>query len=109
MHCTKEYFEELLSAASRNLIMEFDSKEAAKLVNKYFQQRKEYMSKTEVAVYLGCSLRQIDYLRENHGLPWFSQGSAVRFSVRDVDNWVEEHKHSGSGSVPCMAYKKKNG
>lgn len=108
MHCTKEYFEELLRSASRNLVMEFTREEAAKLIRQYFPIQ-EYMSKSEVAAYLGCSLRQIDYLRENHGLPWFSQGNAVRFSVRDIQEWIEERKHAGSGSVPCMAYKKKNG
>ena len=101
----KEYFEELLESASRNQIIEFSREEAEELINRYFP-RKEFMSKTEVAVLLGCSLRQIDYLRENHGLPWISQGNRVRFSIYEVRKWIDNHRHAGEGSVPSMAYKR---
>ena len=102
----KEYFEEILASAARNQIVEFSREEAEELIDKYFP-RKEFISKTEVAVLLGCSLRQIDYLRENHGLPWFMLGNRIRFNVRDVRQWILENRRQGSGSVPSMAYKRK--
>lgn len=102
----KEYFEELLASAASNQIIEFSREEAEELIDRYFP-RKEFMSKSEVAVFMGCSPRQIDYLRENHGLPWILQGNRVRFSIYEVRKWLDKHRHTGEGSVPSMAYKRK--
>ncbi len=102
----KEYFEELLKSAANNQLIGLSREQAEELINLYFP-RKEYMSKAEVADFLGCSQRQVDYLRENHDLPWFSQGNKIKFSVQDVRKWVDGHKHQGSGSVPSLSYKRK--
>ena len=39
--------------------------------------------------FLKCSERKIDYLREKEGLPFIRIGSAIRFSIESVNQWVQ--------------------
>ncbi|MBQ9455664.1 MAG: helix-turn-helix domain-containing protein [Thermoguttaceae bacterium] len=48
-------------------------------------------SKKDVAQYLNVSLRQVDVLREKHGLPFRKIGALVRFYPEDVERWVHSH------------------
>ncbi|MCR5162623.1 MAG: helix-turn-helix domain-containing protein [Thermoguttaceae bacterium] len=47
-------------------------------------------SKKEVAQYLNVSLRQVDVLREKHGLPFRKIGGLVRFYPAEVEAWVQQ-------------------
>lgn len=46
-------------------------------------------TKKEVAKYLNVSLRQVDVLREKHGLPFKRIGSLIRFYQEDVEQWAQ--------------------
>ena len=45
-------------------------------------------TKKDLADYLKVSIRQVDVLREKHGLPWIMVGGMVRFRKEDVDEWL---------------------
>ena len=47
-------------------------------------------SKRDVAQYLNDSLRQVDVLREKHGLPFRKIGSLVRFYPAEVQAWAQQ-------------------
>lgn len=80
-------------------------KEAKALIRSYFPP-KSYLTKKEVAEMLNCSIRQVDYLRENYSLPWMRFGDTVRFDANDLQAWIESQKQTGSGSVPSLAKNK---
>lgn len=46
-------------------------------------------SKKDVAQYLNVSLRQVDVLREKHGLPFRKIGSLIRFYPEEVEQWAQ--------------------
>jgi len=45
-------------------------------------------TKKEVADYLKVTVRQIDILRERHGLPFVKIGGVIRFRIEDVEKWL---------------------
>ena len=47
-------------------------------------------SKRDVAQYLNVSLRQVDVLREKHGLPFRRIGNLVRFYPAEVEAWAQQ-------------------
>ena len=47
-------------------------------------------SKRDVAKYLNVSLRQVDVLREKHGLPFRKIGNLVRFYPAEVEAWAQQ-------------------
>lgn len=63
-------------------------------------------TKQEAAEYLGVSVRAVDYLRQNDGLPCLKIGRLVRFPVDKLEKWVNDHTQTGGG-VNCLAPKKK--
>ena len=87
----KDYFEEILASAAKGIIKEFTCDEAEALIDQYFP-RKEYLTKQEAGEFLGCSVRQIDYLRTRYGLPWIQQGNTIKFCIHDLRKWMEEHR-----------------
>lgn len=102
----KSYFEEILASASKGIIREFSREEAEELINRYFP-KKEYLSKQEASEMLGCSVRQIDNLRETQNLPWIQQGCSVKFCIHDLREWMELHRKQGPNSVPSVSYNAK--
>lgn len=54
----------------------------------------ELVSKKAVAAMLDCSVRQIDYLRANEGLPHVLVGSLVKFNPRRIEQWLESREIS---------------
>lgn len=101
----RQYLEEVLASASENKLLNLTRREVEAMVRKYFPAT-DVMTKREVAEFMRCTERQIDRLRENHGFPWFRFGSQTRFSLRDVQRWIEEQKESGPGSVPSLSIRK---
>lgn len=101
----KDYFEEVLASASENKLLNLPRMEAEAMIRKYFPAT-DVMTKREVAEFMRCTERQIDRLRENHGFPWFRFGSQTRFSLCDVQHWIEEQKQCGPGSVPSLSTRK---
>lgn len=49
--------------------------------------RREWMTRTMVADYLGVSLRTVDSWTKDRGLPAHKRGNAVRFDRAEVDDW----------------------
>ena len=47
-------------------------------------------SKREVAKYLNVSLRQVDVLRDKHGLPFRKIDNLVRFYPSEVEAWAQQ-------------------
>ena len=79
-------------------------KETEVLIRKYFPMCR-VIGKKECAQLLGCSIRQVDYLRENYGLPWVRFGKMVKFLREDVEQWIEAQKQTGPGCVPSLSKK----
>lgn len=100
MKVSLQYFEEVLESVSKWEAK--DQKAAQELVKKYLPGTK-LIDKRAAAALLSCSLRQVDYLRENYGLPWIRLGELVKFDRDQVQEWLEGQKYSGAGSVPCLA------
>lgn len=48
------------------------------------------IGKKEVAEMLDCSVRQVDYLRKEDGLPFLQIGVCVKFRPEDIDRWIEK-------------------
>ncbi len=48
------------------------------------------LTKKEIAAYLKVSTRQIDILREKHGLPCVKFAGTVRFRLSDVEAWLNK-------------------
>lgn len=97
-----EHFEEVLESVSRWEAK--DLKIAEKLIQKFFPAKK-LISKREAAALLNCSVRQVDYLRENYGLPWARLGEVIRFDADEIRDWIETQKSTGPGCVPSLAKK----
>ena len=53
------------------------------------------LTKKDVAELLGCSVRQVDILRANGGLPFYRFGSLVRFSRDSVREWMRAQERVG--------------
>lgn len=99
-----EHLEEVLESVSR-----WEAKDlliAKELIQKFFPAKK-LVNKREAATLLNCSTRQVDYLRENYGLPWTRLGEVIRFDVDDLQAWLEAQKNIGPGCVPSLAKKGK--
>ena len=67
----------------------------------------EVLDKMGVSKMLGVSIRQVDNLRTEKGLPWMQVGSLVRFSREAVEAWLaqqtqtktqERQQDAGTGS-----------
>ncbi len=54
------------------------------------------IGKKEVAEMLGCSVRQVDNLREKKGLPWLYLGTSVRFRPDAVSDWILKQEQAGN-------------
>lgn len=52
------------------------------------------IDKPSVAKMLGCSVRQVDYLRKE-SLPFIMVGSLVRFDVQQVRKWISRQAVNG--------------
>ena len=52
----------------------------------------ELIDKRGLAKKLGVSIRSIDVLMKDKGLPYFKIGRVVRFKVDEVNKWLEERK-----------------
>ena len=52
------------------------------------------IGKRGVAEILGCSVRQVDYLRKG-SLPFIMVGSLVRFDVQRVQEWISRQAVNG--------------
>lgn len=57
----------------------------------------EYLTIDDVADLLKCSVRTVNYLRTNDGLPCVKLGRLVRFSREAVQAWLEERQKAASG------------
>ena len=55
------------------------------------------IGKRGVAEILGCSVRQVDYLRKR-SLPYIMVGSLVRFDVQQVRKWISRQAVNGGES-----------
>lgn len=55
------------------------------------------LTKKEVADLLKCSVRTVDSLRTNDGLPCVKLGRLVRFSKEQVEAWLAEKQKSSCG------------
>ena len=53
------------------------------------------LNKKDVAELLGCSVRQVDILRANGGLPFYRFGNLVRFSRESVQGWMKAQERVG--------------
>lgn len=53
------------------------------------------LTKRDVAGLLGCSVRQVDILRANGGLPFYRFGNLVRFSRESVLEWMKAQERVG--------------
>ena len=91
--------ETVLESASRWEAKE--RKAAEELIQKFFPVKK-LVNKSAIADVLNCSTRQVDYLRENYGLPWIRLGEVIRFDMDDVLTWLESQKSTGPGCVPSL-------
>ena len=58
------------------------------------------LTRAQVAEKLGFTVRYIDVLRANDGLPWFLVGNKVRFRLEDVLAWLESKRRQGG--VPSL-------
>ena len=103
MNQTISALKEALQSASN--LRGAQMKEAKALIRSYFPP-KSYLTKQEVAEMLNCSIRQVDYLRENYGLPWMCFGETIRFDANDLQAWLESQKQTGPGCVPSLAKNK---
>ena len=102
MQVSVEHLKEVLESVAKWEAQ--DLKTAKRLVRKYFPPE-TLIDKKEAALILCCSLRQVDYLRENYGLPWVRLGATVKFDRAKVQEWLEAQQQTGPGCVPCMAKK----
>ncbi|MDO4857117.1 MAG: excisionase family DNA-binding protein [Thermoguttaceae bacterium] len=100
MQVSVEHLEEVLESVAKWEAQ--DLKTAKKLIRKFFPLER-LIDKKEAAQMLNCSLRQVDYLRENYGLPWIRLGEVVRFDRAKVQEWLEAQKQTGPGCVPSLA------
>lgn len=57
----------------------------------------ESLTRKEVADLLKCSVRSVDSLRKNYGLPCVKLNRLVRFSREAVEAWLEEKQKSAPG------------
>ena len=57
------------------------------------------LTKKEVAKKLRVSVRTIDNLRKNHGLPCVIMGGLIRFIEEEIDAWLRNQ----STVDPCAA------
>lgn len=63
------------------------------------QNPRVLLTREGVAKLLSCSLRKVDYLREQDGLPCIKIGALVRFDQDDVLRWLDDKKKGqGQGS-----------
>ena len=63
------------------------------------QNPRVLLTREEVAKLLNCSLRKVDYLREQDGLPCIKLGALVRFDQDDVFRWLDNRKQGQKGSM----------
>ncbi|MDO4856583.1 MAG: helix-turn-helix domain-containing protein [Thermoguttaceae bacterium] len=61
----------------------------------------EFLTIDDVADLLKCSVRTVNYLRTNSGLPCVKLGRLVRFSREAVEAWLAEKQKAASG-VKCL-------
>ena len=57
----------------------------------------EFLTIDDVADLLKCSVRTVNYLRTNDGLPCVKLGRLVRFSKEQVQEWLAEKQKSSCG------------
>ena len=57
----------------------------------------EFLTIDDVADLLKCSVRTVNYLRTNSGLPCVKLGRLVRFSREAVEAWLAEKQKAASG------------
>lgn len=57
----------------------------------------DFLTVDDVADLLKCSVRTVNYLRTNDGLPCVKLGRLVRFSRDAVEAWLEERQKAASG------------
>ena len=57
----------------------------------------DFLTVDDVADLLKCSVRTVNYLRTNDGLPCVKLGRLVRFSRDAVQAWLEERQKAASG------------
>lgn len=55
------------------------------------------LDKKEVALWLRCSVRQVDVLRSNENLPFRKLGGLVRFDAMEVLMWLKGRKLQKGG------------
>ena len=56
------------------------------------QNPRVLLTREGVAKILECSLRTVDYLRQNEGLPCIKIGALVRFDQEDFFRWLDGKK-----------------
>jgi len=54
---------------------------------------KRLMNAEEVAVYIGTTHLNVYQMVSKRGIPFVKIGRSVRFDLRDIDPWIEGHKH----------------
>lgn len=64
---------------------------------------RKYMTVKEVAEMLSCSVRTVNSLRTNNGLPCVKLGRLVRFPIKGLQEWLENQSDSG---MDCVREKK---
>lgn len=55
----------------------------------HFAGMPKLINKKAVATMLNCSVRQVDYLRANEGLPHVLIGSLVKFDPAEILKWLK--------------------
>ena len=50
------------------------------------------LNSIDVGAYLGVSKRTVRRLIDQHDLPFFKVGRLIRFSQKDLDNYLNEHR-----------------
>lgn len=58
----------------------------------------KWLSPQQAALYLGCSKVFLDKDRctKLHGIPFSRLGRHIRYSIDDLDHWLEAHKIGGN-------------
>ena len=55
-------------------------------------EKETLLNKKQVCELLQCSCRQVDVLRERHGLPSLHVGGLIRFRLDSVRQWINDRE-----------------